>query len=362
VVLLYEFSFFGRPDRRLFSTLTPILLTVCIIPFTMLSLHKPIGEILSDVSKATVVQTSLSRWEYLCTQFSVIVTYLRLLVLPVNQNLDYDYPINHSLLGPRAFLSLLLLLALFCLAVWLWRKSTMTRDQGPGTGNSEAVPPILPDSRLQVSGLRSQVPEFRLAAFGILWFFITLAVESSIIPIIDVIFEHRVYLPSPGVFIAVVSLLLMGAERLRTRHPKACMAMMLLIAGSVLVLSGVAYARNTVWQSEVTLWQDVTKKSPVKARGYKNLGMHYAFRGEIENAIREYETALKLDPLCVDTHFNLAQQYALAGRLPEAAREYRIALRMNPEDTESRETLRRIEKIMNSDEAGSTRATQGKQE
>jgi hypothetical protein len=39
---------------------------------------------------------------------------------------------------------------------------------------------------------------YRLISFAIIWFFVTLSVESSIIPIRDVIYEHRVYLPSVG--------------------------------------------------------------------------------------------------------------------------------------------------------------------
>jgi len=54
----------------------------------------------------------------------------------------------------------------------------------------------------------------RLTAFGIFWFFMTLSVESSIIPIADVIFEHRLYLPSVGFFIAITSALFWAAERL----------------------------------------------------------------------------------------------------------------------------------------------------
>jgi len=39
--------------------------------------------------------------EYLITQLRVIVTYLRLLVFPMNQNLDYDYPLFDSFFAPR---------------------------------------------------------------------------------------------------------------------------------------------------------------------------------------------------------------------------------------------------------------------
>jgi hypothetical protein len=42
-----------------------------------------------------------------------------------------------------------------------------------------------------------------LAFLAIAWFFLTLSVESSVIPISDVMFEHRVYLPSAGAAIAL---------------------------------------------------------------------------------------------------------------------------------------------------------------
>ncbi|MCK7517134.1 MAG: hypothetical protein MZV64_05145, partial [Ignavibacteriales bacterium] len=45
---------------------------------------------------------------------------------------------------------------------------------------------------------------YRLIAFGIFWFFLTISVESSIIPISqNVIFEHRTYLPGFGFFLAL---------------------------------------------------------------------------------------------------------------------------------------------------------------
>jgi hypothetical protein len=114
----------------------------------------------------------LTPFEYLMTQFNVLWTYVRLLFLPINQNLDYDYPIAHSLFGFPTILSFVGHLLVIAFAVYVWRKS-------------------------------------RLATFLISWWYITISPASSFVPLIDVIFEHRVYLPSIGFFF----LFMLGYER-----------------------------------------------------------------------------------------------------------------------------------------------------
>ena len=133
----------------------------------------------------------VSRWDYLNTQFRVIVTYIRLLFFPVNQNLDYDYPIYRTFFTPPVFLSFLFLLGIFCWGIYLLYRSYKS-DQA---------------NRFW----------YRLIAFGIFWFFVTLSVESSIIPIQDVIYEHRLYLPSVGFFMAIMSGIVFIYVRLANR-------------------------------------------------------------------------------------------------------------------------------------------------
>jgi hypothetical protein len=90
----------------------------------------------------------------------VIVTYLRLLALPIDQNFDYDYPVFRSFSDPQVLSSFLLLLSIALLALYLLRRSR--------TGERDAA----------------------VVAFGIFWFFITLSVESSIVPIPMLINEY----------------------------------------------------------------------------------------------------------------------------------------------------------------------------
>jgi hypothetical protein len=114
--------------------------------------------------------SGLTPMTYLMTSFNVLWTYIRLLILPINQNLDYDYPIARTIFELPTFLSLLGHIAVVASAVWLYKKKGM-----------------------------------RLFPFGAAWFYITLSPVQSFVPIIDVIFEHRMYLPSIGLFIVFIT-------------------------------------------------------------------------------------------------------------------------------------------------------------
>ena len=88
------------------------------------------SDLLSDPGRQLPVGHTLSTQDYLLTQFRVIVTYLRLLVLPIKQNLDYDYPVYREFFTPPVLLSFLLLVAIFALAVYLfWRTRHSRREQ-----------------------------------------------------------------------------------------------------------------------------------------------------------------------------------------------------------------------------------------
>ncbi|MBI1810606.1 MAG: tetratricopeptide repeat protein [Nitrospirae bacterium] len=294
VIVLYEFSFFNKTSASQYATsnlrrflyLLPILFTLLIIPLSMLNFTAPVETITQDINIQSRETVNITRTDYLLTQFRIIVTYLRLLVLPITQNFDYDYPIYNSFFEPNVFLSFLLLLSIFGIGVYLFHRSRLTVHSSQAL-NSELL-----------------TPNFRLIAFGIFWFFITLSVESSIIPIRDVIVEHRLYLPSIGFFIAAVLSVdyLFSNMRLKTA----------LMAVIVLALSVGAYNRNTVWKDPQTLWEDVIAKAPNNARAYNNLGVELKNKGEFDKAIEQFEKSLKADKNYTSVFFNLGDvQYRL---------------------------------------------------
>jgi Flp pilus assembly protein TadD len=315
VIGLYELAFFQGPWRRRLVWLAPVLATIVVIPVTIFGLHQPVGKLLSDVSEVRL-QTDLSRGDYLATQFTVVARYLRLLVLPVGQNLDYDYPVARSFLEPRVALSGLLLLSLGALALVGW-------------GGAFA--------RWTRRGLD---PASRLAAVGLAWFFVALSLESSVFPIADVIFEHRVYLPSVGFFTAVATLVALLAHRVTSaRAPKLTLA-----AGSAaaVVLGVATLARNEVWANELALWTDVVSKSPGKSRARDNLGLALAHRGREPEAIVQFREAVRLDPLNVRAWNNLGVALVKTGRPDESAAAFMAALRVDPGHAEALYNIGRI--------------------
>src|SRR5208337_5527193 len=127
-------------------------------------------------------------------------------------NIDYDYPVFKSVFDLPVILSFLFLSALFGLGVYLIKTKDNTKETDSGqAGMTKKIKGLAASGcHSGLSGIGSRFTShdsrpFRLIGFGILWFFITLSVESSIIPIPMIINEYRVYLPSVGLIICVVT-------------------------------------------------------------------------------------------------------------------------------------------------------------
>ncbi|SPQ00556.1 putative Tetratricopeptide TPR_1 repeat-containing protein [Candidatus Sulfobium mesophilum] len=321
VIALYEFLFFDGTLRKRILYLVPLLLTMLIIPLSLLGMTKPAGEIIGDVSKATKIGSALTRWEYLFTEFRVIVTYIRLLIFPVNQNLDYDYPVYHSLFDLNVLLSFLFLISLFGFGVYLLHRSRIDspRDyRGIATTTQSAILNYKQSSRL--------------IAFCIFWFFMTLSVESSVIPITDVIFEHRLYLPSAGFVIGAAAVITTTWPRLRESWRLPAKIGVAVCGLIIIVLSGLTYLRNKVWSSEVSLWQDVVSKSPAKARPYNGLGLAYQNEGKLDEALGGFARAVEIDPSYAVAHNNFGSTYFKKNLFGRAVEEFSRAIALEPDN------------------------------
>ena len=96
----------------------------------------------------------------------------------------------------------------------------------------------------------------RVFGFFMLWVPLTLAIESSFVPL-RIIFEHRMYLPSVG----LAGLAALGlAHALGRRSPVLRGATCVAAALAVTLLVAVTSARVAVWRDDLTLWTDVTGK------------------------------------------------------------------------------------------------------
>lgn len=272
-LLMFEFFFLRKMRKKSWLLLGLVTAAFAAVP-AILVLSGSI-----DLS----VGGALPWKQYLLTQPRVWLTYLRLIVFPVGQNLDYDFAPSGSLFDGDTLGSIAGILMLVYIAYRLFRKN-------------------------------------RLASFGIAWFVVTLLPESSILPLPDVIYEHRLYLPMVGVSMACVSLLY-------TWTRAWARAIVVVVAGLLVVFLGfLTFERNNVWKDELSLWADVVSKSPGKARPYNNRGKAHLERGMYENALYDFNRALVLNPSYGDAYSNRGTVYLYKGDNPRAISDFQRAL------------------------------------
>lgn len=279
-LLLYEFCFFKNTGRISWKPVAPFLLTLFIIPAVMLFT----GSVnFSGMHRAIEPAAGIFPSRYLFTQFRVLTTYLRLAFFPINQNLDYDYAVSNSILEFNTLIGLLILVIVIFSAIKAFRRH-------------------------------------RLISFSVFWFFLTLLPESSIIPIKDVIFEHRLYPAMFGycLFVAVAIFCFCSRRNIKT----ALVILIILCAG----YAGAAYKRNFVWQDELLLWNDVILKSPAKARPYNERGFVYLVKGNYKKAISDFAKALQIDPKYASAYNNRGAAFIRTKDYEQAALDFSRAI------------------------------------
>lgn len=283
----------------------------------------------------------ISPLEYAATQPGVILRYLMLSLWPSPLCLDYALPPVQTMtavLAPGAALA-----ALLIILGW-------TLLSRPGLG------------------------------FLGMSFLFVLAPTSSLIPIKDTLFEHRMYLPLAAVMLAVV----LGSERLVSRVAASLhlddsgrRALVAALAGAVAVSLGyTTVRRNSDYSGKLTMWHDVVTKSPGNLRGRCNLAQEYFERGNF-NAARthflgtlgihpryaraylglgdvalaqgEHHAALEhllkaddFEPDVEGTLVSLGAAYKALGRIEEAKKVYERALALKPRNSRTYNNLANI--------------------
>ena len=124
-----------------------------------------------------------------------------------------------------------------------------------------------------------------LAAFCIFWFFVQMLLESTVLPL-EMIFEHRLYLPSVG-------LALLAGLAIDSISGRGRMGAIVIGSAVVLFLGVGSWTRNRDWQDAVTVWTDVISKSPREPRGWNNRGKAFVELEEYERADADYAMALR---------------------------------------------------------------------
>jgi protein O-mannosyl-transferase len=243
--------FYFRSKKRNWFALIMLLMTLTVIPLTLLNtssrnnvtaaIARTNGKDKVDITRAAPI----GRLEYLLTEINVVRTYIRLVFLPYNQNVLYDYPKGKPDL--ITFFSFVFLMLVAGAAIYFYKYNKMV-------------------------------------TFGVLWFFLALSIESSFIPIGHSIAEYRMYLPLMGWCIVFA-----GGFSFVTNVLLSRILAIIFIA----ILSILTLMRNQAWASEKSLWEDVVQKSPNLSRGYVNLGDTLVRLGQYPEALKNFEKALE---------------------------------------------------------------------
>jgi tetratricopeptide (TPR) repeat protein len=203
--------------------------------------------------------------DYLATQMRALPVYVRLVLLPAGLNADWWFPFSKSFLEPAVLGGAAFVGGLVAAALLVWRRL------GSGAGDGAAAA--------------------RLASFGVLFFLGVLA-PTTLVPLRDPFVEHRLYLASLGIVLAVVGGAVVLLRRLGAQRARAAGAALAVAVAAVL---GVATSsRNEAWKSALALWDDAARKSPQKPRTWVNLGTALHFAGRYEEAVRAYDRGLAL--------------------------------------------------------------------
>ncbi len=287
-LLLIEIVFFRKEFKRILLFPPAILLLLGAMLFCILLLFKYEPFSFDAIDSLTRETLLLSRSQYLAIQAGVVWTYIRLFFWPADQHLDYHVSIPSGLAEPTVITALACHFIVLCLAAFF-------------------------------------IKRYPLPVFGIFFYYLAHIVESSIIPIRDIVFEHRTYLPNLGLSVVVAWLLTVILERQRKIS-------LLIIFALMFVLGITTWQRNTVWQDQISVWRNSMIKSPGNPRPYYNLAKALETKGNYIEAEVLYRMALELKPDYESAYVNLGNLLLKKKNFKEAIYYFSLALQLAPDD------------------------------
>jgi len=244
------------------------IMAVVILVFVYMGTAHPLQDLLNRYE-----YRDFGMWQRVLTQFRVVIFYMTLVAFPLPHRLNLVHWVETSggWLDPvTTVMSAFTLFGLMSFAVLLLRRHP-------------------------------------IAAFGLLFVVLHLAVESSIVNL-EMIFEHRMYLPMAGVAIGLAGIALDFG--LTTR------AMKLAIIPLVLLLGYWTMDRNLVWRDAITLWTDVIEKNAHHARPVYNRGHAFQQADKFALAEQDYLEAIRRESY-MEAYTNLANMYVESGRFED---------------------------------------------
>jgi tetratricopeptide (TPR) repeat protein len=178
--------------------------------------------------------------------------------------------------------------------------------------------------------------------------------ESSFIPLDDLLFEYRLYLPSCGLFLAIIASVDLLRQRFVLTWPAVNTGVTVTVVILMTTLTMATILRNRTWQDELVFWQDNINKSPNRARPRCNLADLYRKQGDIGRAVTELEIAGRLNPYYWVPFATLGDLRWNGGLYTQAAADYEEAVRRGNHSREMLLKLGRAQRWSGNPEAART--------
>lgn len=289
IVFISEWLLFNKGK---FPWKLSIPLSIAVLSMFLFGLKAQSFHFMFFFSKPNSIGEVVRPLPYLATQFRTFLMYIRKVLVPLGLNADYYFPLSKS------FLELGVL-------------TGMTAWSG---------------SVVLAWFLRKRHP---LLSFCLWWFLLTPLISSSFIPILDVINEYRMYLPMVGFSLGLSVLIWKIPEKINQWGIGLFVVLLVLIYGVL------TFNRNFVYQTELSYWGDVIKKSPQKARGYVNYAVFLHTHGKGQEALTYYQKALEIDPERLTALANIGVLYTQAGQYDKAIEYFDQALALDENYTDA---------------------------
>lgn len=238
-------------------------------------------------------------FERLLTEPRIILFYLTLLFYPTSFRLTllHDIEISSSLFNPwSTFPAMLIIFLVITIAIIISRKEN-------------------------------------LIAFCILFFFLNHMIEGSFIPL-ELIFEHRNYIPSMFLFIPIAILCVHILDYFS--YKKSIQLIMSFVIIFIITAQGhTTYIRNDLFKDSLALWQDNIKKAPNLHRPHHNLGDKLMVKGFYEEGISELKQSLEAKAAArhnqkYKTHYNIGVYYLVNTEYKKALEHFYKVFKYKP--------------------------------
>jgi hypothetical protein len=238
------------------------------------------------------------RWQFALIELDVIRRYLGLLLWPTGQAIFHLTPPIESIVDARVLIATAVIGAMVGAAWWVRHRAG-------------------------------------LITLGVIWFFLLLVPSSALVLLNrgEPMAEHRVYLASAGLFLAVGMIVARVWRRLGRSLPITGLAARGAIVLMVALLAGSTVLRNALWDDPVLVWAEAAGRAEGHWLPNVPLGQSLHAAGRHDEAIGAFVTALRSLKNHPDALGGLGTCLTETGRLDEAAGVFQELRTVEPRST-----------------------------